>query len=123
MQVQSTQTSRLVNPVDKLTTNFDSCAFSPQMQSVSDFFTGLEEGDLEALVEYMVVLTAPKDSYVITANSRPKWWGVVCKGDLSLLTSKKQVVRSLPTNKRTVFLTVGQCPNENRQAGHSKQEK
>ena len=66
-----------------------------QLQSISDFFVGLNQSHLDILGDYMVVLTAPKGVNVVAANSRPTWWGVLCKGDLLLYAANKTLVRQV----------------------------
>ena len=55
---------------------------------MSDSFVGLSASELEVLLEYMVVLSAPKDSMVSDSGGSISWWGVLSKGELKVLRGK-----------------------------------
>ena len=69
-----------------------------QAQLVSDVLVGLSSCQLETLLEYMVVLSAPKESMLSEAGPI-SWWGIVSKGEVHVLKGKsaatQKVVRAL----------------------------
>lgn len=59
---------------------------------------GLSSSQLETLLEYMVVLSAPKESMLSEAGPI-SWWGIISKGEVHVLKGKsaatQKVVRAL----------------------------
>jgi hypothetical protein len=69
-----------------------------QAQLLSDSLVGLSSAELEALLELMVVLSAPKES-MLTEGGPISWWGIISKGEVHVLKGKsvatQKVVRAL----------------------------
>ena len=65
------------------------------MLAVSKTFSGLDERESSVLEEYLTVLSAPTRSYIVTAGSKPAFFGIVCRGHLEAYAEDKRKVRSI----------------------------